>query len=251
MEQKKFKILVVDDEITICKSIASALEDFDYIVDIALSGEEATVKHNTNRYDLIVADLMMPDITGLELLKRVKAITPDVQFILITGFPSIKTAVEAIKFGAFDYIPKPFTPEELRSLVQRALESSLKDKIALKPIPSGYYCIVDNSWAKIEDDGNVKVGAHEKLVKSIKEIAMLELPGLGEMRYQGEACVRINTSTKQVYRVWTPVSGKVIRVNQDLHRNYSELITDPYGRGWLIVIQPTNLEADLKNLTKY
>ncbi|MEO0182466.1 MAG: glycine cleavage system protein H, partial [candidate division WOR-3 bacterium] len=78
-----------------------------------------------------------------------------------------------------------------------------------------------------------------------------ELPGLGEMRYQGEACVRINTSTKQVYRVWTPVSGKVIRVNQDLHRNYSELITDPYGRGWLIVIQPTNLEADLKNLTKY
>ncbi|MEO0124345.1 MAG: response regulator [candidate division WOR-3 bacterium] len=247
---KKFKILVVDDEITVCKSIASALEDLDYIVDMALSGEEATFKHNNNHYDLIVADLMMPDITGIELLKRVKTITPDVQFILVTGYPSIKTAVEAIKFGAFDYIPKPFTPDELRSLVNRALEYYTKEKISLMPIPTGYYCITDNSWAKIEEDGNIKIGAHERLVQGIKEIAMLELPNTGEMRYQGEACARINTSAKQIYRVWTPVSGKVLKINEDLHKNFSKLITDPYNEGWLIIIQPTNLEADLKNLTK-
>ncbi|MGB9721050.1 MAG: response regulator [bacterium] len=250
MEQKKFKILVVDDEINVCKSIASALEDFDYEVDMALSGEEATYKHNKNHYDLVVADLMMPDITGIELLKRIKTITPDVQFILVTGYPSIKTAVEAIKFGAFDYIPKPFTPDELRSLVNRALEYYTKEKVELMPVPADYYCITDNSWAKIEKDGNIRIGAHERLVKSIKEISMLELPGNGEMRYQGEVCARINTGANQIYRVWTPVSGKVIKINQDLYKNYSKLITDPYNEGWLIMIQPTNLESDLKNLIK-
>uniref|UniRef100_A0A7C6AFF2 Response regulator n=1 Tax=candidate division WOR-3 bacterium TaxID=2052148 RepID=A0A7C6AFF2_UNCW3 len=250
MDQKKFKILVVDDEITVCKSITSALEDFDYAVDMALSGEEATFKHNKNHYDLVVADLMMPDITGIELLKRIKAVTPGVQFILITGYPSIKTAVEAIKFGAFDYIPKPFTPDELRSVVNRALDYYRKEKIELIPVPADYYCITDNSWAKIEKDGNVRIGAHERLVKGIKEISMLELPVNGEMRYQGEACARINTSANQIFRVWAPVSGKIIKINQDLHKNYSKLITDPYNEGWLLIIQPTNLEADLRNLTR-
>ncbi len=246
---KKIKILVVDDEITVCKSIASALEDFDYEVDMALSGEEATNKHNQNPYDLIIADLMMPDITGIELLKRMKAKTPDVQFILVTGYPSIKTAVEAIKFGAFDYIPKPFTPDELRSIVSRALEFYTKERPVLMPIPVDYYCISDNSWAKIEKNG-VRIGAHEKLIKGIKEITMLELPGIGETRYQGEACARISTANNQIYRVWTPVSGKVISVNQDLHKDYSKLLTNPYTEGWLINVQPINLEMDLKNLTR-
>ncbi len=247
---KKFKILVVDDEISVCKSIASALEDLNYEVDTALSGEEATDKHNQNHYDVIVADLMMPDITGLELLKRVKQKFPDVQFILITGYPSIKTAVEAIKFGAFDYIPKPFTPDELRSLINRALQYYAKEKPILMPVPANYYCITDNSWAKIEKDGNVRIGAHERLVKGINTITMLELPAIGEMRYQGEACASVNTAENQTYRVWTPVSGKVIAINENLHRNYEKFIADPYIEGWLILIKPTNLDIDLKNLVR-
>jgi DNA-binding response OmpR family regulator len=247
---KKFKILVVDDEISVCKSIASALEDLNYEVDTALSGEEATNKHNQNQYDVVVADLMMPDITGLELLKRIKRRFPDVQFILVTGYPSIKTAVEAIKFGAFDYIPKPFTPDELRSLVNRALQYHANEKPILMPVPADYYCISDNSWAKIEKDGNVRIGAHERLVKGINTITMLELPAIGEMRYQGEACARVNTAENQTYRVWTPVSGKVIAINESLHRNYGKFIADPYIEGWLILIKPTNLDSDLKNLVR-
>lgn len=248
---KKFKILVVDDEINVCKSIASTLEDLDYIIDTALSGGEAANKHNQNQYDLIIADLMMPDITGIELLKRVKAKTPDARFILVTGYPSIKTAVEAIKLGAFDYIPKPFTPDELRSIVHRALEFYTKEETALMCVPADYYCITDNSWAKVEKDNNVRIGAHKRLVKGIKAVSMIEFPNVGEMRYQGEACVRISTTNNQIYRVWTPVSGKVIKVNQELHRNYSRLLTDPYNEGWLILVQPTNLAIDLKNLTRY
>uniref|UniRef100_A0A7C6AG08 Response regulator n=1 Tax=candidate division WOR-3 bacterium TaxID=2052148 RepID=A0A7C6AG08_UNCW3 len=248
---KMQKILVVDDEITVCKSITSALEDLDYTVDMALSGEEAVNKHNQNQYHLIIADLMMPDITGIELLKKIKAVSPDTQFILVTGYPSIKTAVEAIKLGAFDYIPKPFTPDELRSVVNRAIQSrtsKLSEKITA--IPKDYYCIIDNAWAKIEPDGNVKIGAHEFLVKSIGSITMLEFPRPGEMRYQGEVCVRILTDNNRIYRVWTPVSGKVLSINEELRRDYTRLLTDPYKDGWMVLLKPTNLEVDLKNLTK-
>ncbi len=246
----KPKILIVDDEINVCKSIASALEDQGYIIDTALSGEEGLNKHSENKYDLIVADLMMPDITGIELLKRVKEKTPNVQFIVVTGYPSIKTAVEAIKLGAFDYIPKPFTPDELRSLVNRALQYYSMEKPELKPIPADYYCIIDNCWAKIEGGGNVRIGVHERLIKDMKEIAMLELPNVGEIRYQGEACARITTIDNRTFRIWTPVSGKIIAINEGIYKELDKLTNDPYYEGWLILLKPTNLDADLKNLVK-
>jgi len=114
---EKFKILVVDDELPVCKSIASALTGDEYTVDTALSGEEALEFQEKKHYDAIIADLMMPGISGLELLKKVKMNRPDTLMIMITGYPSIRTAVEAIKLGAFDYLPKPFTPNDLRSIV--------------------------------------------------------------------------------------------------------------------------------------
>ncbi len=247
---KKPKILVVDDEINVCKSIASVLEDQGYEIDTALSGEEGLNKHNENQYDLIVADLMMPDITGIELLRRIKSRTPNVQCIVVTGYPSIKTAVEAIKHGAFDYIPKPFTPDELRTLVNRALQYYTAGASDLMTVPKDYYCIIDNSWAKIENNRNVRIGVHERLVKGIERITMLELPGVGDMRYQGEACARINTTNNRTFRVWMPVSGKIIMVNEGIKSSYDKLLKDPYQEGWLVMIEPTNLESDLKNLVK-
>ncbi len=119
----KKRILVVDDEITVCKSIRQALLNDEYEVDMALSGEEALKKEDDKKYDVVVADLMMPGLSGIDLLKALKAKDSAAKVIMITGYPTMKTTVQSMQIGAFDYLPKPFLPTELRSVVARALQA--------------------------------------------------------------------------------------------------------------------------------
>ena len=245
------KILVVDDEIPVCKSISAALESDEYKVDMAFSGAEAMKKDEDGHYDVVVADLMMPEMSGMELLRKIKEKRPEVQVILVTGYPAIRTAVEAIKLGAFDYIPKPFTPSDLRSAVARALG---KKHLGAKEypngvvIPPGTYCISSNSWAFVENDGSVRVGVHHAFLSTIKKILSFEFPEKDTKRYQGEAIVRIVDSNQQTHRVWAPVSGRVIEVNEQIGNDFSMVMEDPYKKGWLVRLNPLNLQDELKNL---
>jgi len=243
------KILVVDDELPVCKSVASALSESAYAVDTVLSGEEALRKCKETGYDVVITDLMMPGISGMDLLKAVRDIHPDARVIMITGYPSIQSAVQAIKMGAFDYIPKPFTPDELRSLVARAcVRKEVREEKKDLDIPQGLYCIPDNAWIKIENDGTVRAGAHHNLINTMEAIRAVELPAVNEIRYQGEACALITDSRKHVHRMWTPITGRVVAVNNKLQDDFSKLRNDPYGDGWLVVLAPTNLDSEKKNL---
>ena len=257
-------ILVVDDELPVCKSIAGALADEGYTVDTVLSAEEAIRKEEASHYDVIITDLMMPGLSGMDLLKTLKARESEARVIMITGYPSIESAVQSIKFGAFDYIPKPFTPSELRSLVSRALESKryADEEEAGRPAPAGtkereiappggLHSIPKNSWARLEDDGSVRIGAHHSFLRTIENITSVELPKTGQTRYQGEACIRITDSQKHVHRVWMPVSGRIIAVNEDIATDPSSMTDDPYGQGWILLVKATSLESDLKNLTSF
>lgn len=130
----KKTILVVDDEITVCKSIRKALVCEDYDIDIAVSGEEALRMEEKKTYDVMVVDLMMPGLSGLDLLRSLKAKSPSVQVIMVTGYPTMKNTLQAMQIGAFDFLPKPFLPANLRSLVARALA---RDKEKDDSGPSG------------------------------------------------------------------------------------------------------------------
>ena len=132
--ETKGKILVVDDELPVCKSIARALESEDYQVDMVQSGEEALERQKENQYDVLLVDLMMPGMTGMEVLEAARARQPKLIVIMITGYPTMKTADQAVKLGAFDYLPKPFTPRELRALVSRGLSGR---RAADKKAPAG------------------------------------------------------------------------------------------------------------------
>jgi DNA-binding NtrC family response regulator len=124
----KSKILIVDDEETVGRSIRKSLQRDDYEIDIALNGEEALRMEGEKAYDVIVVDLMMPGINGMDLLKALKAASPDVQVVMITGYPTMKNTLQALQLGAFDFLPKPFLPYDLRNLVARALAARSGDK---------------------------------------------------------------------------------------------------------------------------
>ena len=119
----KHRILVVDDELTVCKSIRKVLIREDCEVDMVLSGEEALRKEAEQPYDVMIVDLMMPGLSGLDLLKMLKAGNPKARIIMVTGYPTMRNTLQAIQLGAMDFLPKPFLPTTLRNLVAAALEA--------------------------------------------------------------------------------------------------------------------------------
>jgi DNA-binding NtrC family response regulator len=117
------KILAVDDEPTVGQSIKLALESDGYRVDLETSGEAVLRREGTELagYGLILIDMMMPGIGGLDLFKGIQRKVSGARVVIITGYPTDKAAAQARKMGAFDFLPKPFSPAELRAAVSRAL----------------------------------------------------------------------------------------------------------------------------------
>jgi two-component system NtrC family response regulator len=118
----KGRILVIDDERSVCISCERILEDEGYQVEYTLSGQEGAAKAVLGHWEVVLLDLLLPDLPGMDVLAKIHAERPDQAVIIITGYATIQTSIEAIKRGAFDYIPKPFTPEELALSVAKAIE---------------------------------------------------------------------------------------------------------------------------------
>jgi len=102
----EINILVVDDELIVRQSLSNWLKEEGYSVEIAENGKVAYEKIKSRRYDLVLADIKMPEMDGIELLEHGKKFDPELQFIVMTAYASVDTAVKAIKEGAFDYIVK-------------------------------------------------------------------------------------------------------------------------------------------------
>ncbi len=124
------KVLIVDDEELIRITIKKILKEENYNVDTAEKGQVAIKKFLENSYDLVLLDINLPDINGLEVLKELKKIDPDILVIIITGYASIEDAVQAIKSGAYDYIEKPLKKNTIKLIVKLAVETqNLKKEV--------------------------------------------------------------------------------------------------------------------------
>jgi DNA-binding NtrC family response regulator len=130
----KFRAIVVDDEASVCEAVKAILEIEGIEVATFTDSVAAAEDIKKNGYDLIISDLKMPKMTGLELYDAIKDAAADSTFIIITAFGTIPSAVDAIKKGIYDYIPKPFTPDEVRIPIRRALEKRKleRENIALR-----------------------------------------------------------------------------------------------------------------------
>ena len=117
------RVLIVDDEPNICHSCVKILSKSGYATEIALDGYDALRMLEKQTFDVVITDLKMSALGGMQVLARVKAAYPDTLVIVITGYSTVSSAVEVMKMGAFDYLPKPFTPHELRAVVGQALET--------------------------------------------------------------------------------------------------------------------------------
>ncbi|MBI5212694.1 MAG: sigma-54-dependent Fis family transcriptional regulator [Nitrospirae bacterium] len=127
-------ILIVDDEEIVRSSCVRILSPAGYTLETAKNAGDAFKKLSDKTFDLVLTDLVMPDVTGMDLLKKIKEDWPETEVIIITGYGEVKTAVDALKYGAYDYIEKPFTPDALLNAVGRCLEKKnlLTENIRLR-----------------------------------------------------------------------------------------------------------------------
>jgi DNA-binding NtrC family response regulator len=122
MEKKK--ALVIDDEQIVLDSVSTLLRDEGFEVDVSLDGREGLDWAIERNYDVVLTDIRMPDIGGMKVLRDVKRVNPALPVIMITGYASVESAVQAMKLGAAEYIEKPFEPEQLLEAVSRAIGMS-------------------------------------------------------------------------------------------------------------------------------
>lgn len=254
------RILVVDDERVVLASVRKALRKDDYEIDTVERAADGLELLGQRSYDVVLTDLMMPEVDGLELLARVRDLGLDVQTIMITGYPTVKTALKAKKLGAFEYVTKPFTRHELRSVVVRALRHAAEQRTASQDAapraaaaphtgdgtPTFY--IPDHCWARKQPDGTMLVGMARGFAQSIGEVAQLRLPDADTIVEQGRDCLTVVATDGIEHSLHAPMSGRVLDDNGRLADDPGLSSRDPEGEGWLIRIEPSDPERELQNL---
>lgn len=136
MPLNKENILIVDDDIKILELLARRLKEFNYHVFKAISVKEALFILKDTPIDLLITDIQMPEVDGIQLLKYANEHYPNMPKLVVTGYPSVDGALEVIKSGAMDYMTKPFTKTELKMAVERGLEHGRAHQASLATIPS-------------------------------------------------------------------------------------------------------------------
>lgn len=267
IENPKAKIICVDDEPIILDSFRKILVLDGYSVDTVENGREALEMLKTHHYDFLFTDLKMPIMDGVEVTKACKALRPDIDVVIITGFASVETAVETMKYGAIDYIQKPFTEDELLEFTKTAhIKREARIKKELKPqvhishmhnvedygagefsIPGGVFISDNHCWVNIEPDGNSKTGIDDFAKKLIGDIDDIELPNLGMKANKGSVLFSIKQKNRILPFV-SPVSGVVTKVNHNLKEDFDAMNITPYETSWICSIDADNLDNELQDL---
>jgi CheY-like chemotaxis protein len=261
------RILCVDDEEIILDSFRKILVLDGYSVDTVQTGPEALGLIQKNHYDFVFTDLRMPAMDGVEVAKSVRHMRPDIDVVIITGFATVETAVECMKYGAMDYVQKPFTEEELRAFVKKVLirrqdqiEKRLKPKIhithgpadaTVRPgeffIPGGVWISPGHCWAGLAQDGSVMVGLDDFAKKLIGRVDAVEMPAPDATLNAGEPLFAIRQGARRI-QFFSPVSGRVVKINQSLAKLQPELDVTTYHNHWVCVISGEKLDAEIPAL---
>jgi len=258
--ERTLNVLTIDDERIVLDSVQKHLRKENFSLYSVLSVRDALTLMDTTSMDIILTDLMMPETDGLEFLQLMKERSPRTPVIMITGYATINTALQATKLGAFDYIPKPFTKSELVSVVKRAAElvhateaktdsNNAQDMtfpesgIAANPTRT----IGEYGWKRLEDDGSVVLGAEQRFLEAVGRIQNIFLPNRGDELRLGGVYLRIFSADLRSHTVLTPFSGIVLDVNEKYIANPEALQHCPEDE-WLVRLKPSKLELEISEL---
>ncbi|MFC2142108.1 response regulator [Acidobacteriota bacterium] len=267
VDDPKAKILAVDDEAIVLDSFRKILVLGGYSIETVEKGQEALGLIQKNDYDFVFVDLKMPEMNGIEVTKAVKHLRPDIDVIVITGYASVESAVETMKYGAMDYVQKPFTEDELLEFVDKSLirrqdriERTTKPQVhlitpsidAVKSkhkinVPAGVFISPSHTWINLELNGIARVGIDDFAQKILGPIEEIELPMEGQKIEKGAPLFSIKKGTHQL-SIPSPVSGTVVAKNSELLDRMDYIQIKPFELGWICTVEPSNLPEDFQSL---
>lgn len=255
------KLLVIDDEQVIIDAVLKICSFENYTVDSASSITTAIEKISRNYYSIIVCDIMMPDGNGFQILDELRTRNIDSAVIMMTGYSTVENAVNSLYKGAIDFIPKPFTVDELLNSVFRARrylqitkrvkELSLQNQyseLVYVNCPAKYMRLGYSSWLFSEREGSVLIGVCDLFLKTIDSVKEIELMGSEDELMQGISCTTIKSIDDRMHKILSPVSGRIVEANEALKMNVSLIEKDPFFDGWLYRIIPADFDYECKNL---
>jgi len=258
---KNFDILIIDDEQVILDSVVKICSSENLTVDPAPDAAAGLGKLSKNTYRLIVCDIMLPDMNGFECLQEFNDRQIKAPVVMTSGYSTLENAVKSLYTGAIDFLPKPFTMEELLSVVHRGLRYSDirelsarganggNDSLPFVPCPAKYDRLNYSGWVNFEFDGSAKIGVTDLFLRTINAIANINFFKIDEEIIQAHACAHFETNDELVHQFIAPVSGRIIKINELLANNLNLIEKDPYFNGWLYTIVPSNLDYERKFLS--
>ena len=255
-------ILVIDDEPTITQVVVKICSAEGLTVAAADHAAAALRYLEENEFRLILCDIMMHELDGFQFLEELARRGIHTPVVMMTGYSTVENAVKSMSStGTVDYIPKPFTIDELLTVIHRSLRcGALMDKaesaslsrtgiMVYVPCPADYYSLGYVSWVQMEDGGTARIGVTDLFLKASEGIRGFELSPVGEDLLQGIPCATATSPDGSIHEIMCPLSGSILEVNTDAQSNPSLVRKDPYFRGWLYRILPSNPESDLRWLS--
>jgi CheY-like chemotaxis protein len=257
----------VDDEPVVLDSFRKILVLEGYAIDTVETAQEALGLVRKHDYDFVFTDLKMPGMDGLDLTKAVKHLRPDIDVVMITGYGTVETAVETMRFGAMDYVQKPFTADELAEFTKKCLirrqdrlekQTPPKVKMVTAPgaestsphvinVPGGLYVSRQHTWVGVEVTGEARVGLDDLALKSLGTLDDIEFPSKGSRVARGGLLFAIRKGGRRM-AFSSPLSGKISKVNHNLTYELEVLPKRPVHLGWICAIEPERLSTELADL---
>lgn len=250
------RVLVIDDEEIVHASVGRILARAGYQADAVFSAQEGIDRLAGGTYQLVITDLMMPGMNGIEMLQEFKQRQLQVPVVMITGYPTIRTALQAMRLGAMDYLAKPFTRKELLSPVMRALRQdpaeaeqqvSLGDSPQLDAaslLPGAELYLPHHAWIRFQQDGLFQVGVEPSFLSAVGQVSSLAPPEPMDLLEQGVIGLRLNNEQGEEHGVAMPLTGQVSEVNLEVMAEPSKIKSDT----WLLKVLPSALKEELSNL---
>jgi CheY-like chemotaxis protein/glycine cleavage system H lipoate-binding protein len=254
-------ILVIEDEPSVTQAVVMVCGAEGMTVTAVDNGSEALRCLRESRFRLALCDIMMQGLDGFQFLAELARNGIHTPVVMMTGYSTVENAVRSLAAGAVDYLPKPFTADELLTVIRRALRSTALleasesaglergGSMGFVPCPANYLKLGCVSWALMEDEGTARIGVSDLFLKAAEGIREFELAEPGEDLVQGIPCAVATAPDGSRHGVMCPMSGKVLEVNEGARSQPSLVEKDPYFKGWLYRILPSDPESNLQWLS--
>jgi DNA-binding response OmpR family regulator len=250
--RESVSILIVEDEEVVLEAARRilALEGFRVIP--TCSAEEAARVLDEEVTDVALVDLMLPGQSGIDFIGDLKRDYPSVVAIATTGYANVDHTVSSLSAGAFDFLPKPFTFEELLGPVYRAIRFRADPYFAVSGTSidkrTGYMYLGIQAWMHAREPDAARLGVTDVFVQSAETIVSVDMPERGGMVQQGGWLATFHSEDRRSHVAWSPLSGRVNKVNREAAMDPDVIMKYPFEDGWIASVSPFSLEEECTRL---